>query len=147
MAKILKFLIVIAIVYFAVTKGLPWLKSQLADKMSLAGASNQEVCHHVAQRAADDFAERMRRFSTPPIDAKAWEDTVSETRYQVESADKQCRTCDHEACLETSRALDELGSMIKSFDESVQAGRGIPPDGASRFDRVYAALDRAQSLL
>lgn len=147
MSKILKAVIAVAVVYLAVTEGWPWLKSRLDGAWRRSGASDQEICYDATRRAADDFAERLRRFSLPPIDAEAWEETVSESRARIDAADRQCRNCDHEACLETARALSDLEGMLTWFDESVQAGRGIPPDGASRFDAVYDGLSRAQPLL
>ena len=148
MARILKAVIVVVILYLAVTKGWPWLKSQLGESSDFSTENSyQAVCYAAASRAADELSERLRSFSTPPIDSEAWEDTVSASRYRIEKADKECRTCDHEACLEASRAVAGLDSMVKWLDESVQAGRGIPPDGANRLDRVYDALNRAKSHL
>lgn len=146
MGKLLKGAIVVAILYFAVTQGLPWLKSQLGE-LGPTGNSNQAICHAAAQRAADDFAASLRQFSSPPIDIEAWDDTVSASRHQIETADKNCRNCDHEACLETIGAVGGLERLLSSFDESVRAGRGIPLNGASQLDAVYDSLNRARSLL
>ncbi len=149
MAKIIKGVIVVMILYLAFTKGLPWLKSEIDSLMSgtPTGASNQEICHKAAERAADAFAKRLRRFSSPPIDTDEWDKTVSASRLDIESAEKQCRNCDHEACLEVTGVLGELERLVISFDENVQAGRGIPLNGASRLDRVHDGLNRARSRL
>lgn len=147
MAKFLKLVIAAAIVYFAVTKGWPWLQTWLGGLFSSAsGTTYQSICITATERASDDFTDRLRQFSSPPIDAEAWEKTVTASRNQVEAAERKCRNCDHEACLEASKAIAELERMVTWFDDSVQAGRGIPPDGVSRLDRVYEALNRARAL-
>jgi len=147
MARFLKAVIVVVVLYLAVTKGWPWLKSQLGDSDYPAGTSDQTICYGAAARAADDLSERLRRFSTPPINSEAWEETVSVSRSLTDAADRECRNCDHEACLEASKAVAGLESMVAWLDESVQAGRGIPPDSANRLDRVFDALNRSRSLL
>ena len=147
MGRILKLVIAVAILYFGVTRGLPWLKSQFGEKLGPSGDTNQAICYNAAERAAEGFSERIRGFSKPPIDPAAWEEMVSTSRNQVEAGERECRNCDQEACLEASRALAGLESLISEIDQSVQAGRGVPADSAGRLDRIYDTLSRSRSYL
>lgn len=148
MARIFKGVVVLVILYLAYSEGLPWLKGEIDGLWSSpTGATYQAVCHNAAERAVDEFTGRLRRFSSPPIDTQEWDETVSASRLKLETAEKECRNCEHEACLEVMGALGHLERAVGHYDESVQAGRGLPLDGASRLDRVYDGLNRAKSRL
>lgn len=146
MDRIIKLVVVLVVVYFAYSVGLPWIKGLLGSSPAgLRGnASEEALCVGAAERAVDAFGDRLGRF-LPPIDADAWEESVSRSRTEISEAERGCG-CGHEACREASRALSDLENMVTEYDDSVQAGRGLPANGARRLESLYNTLDRAKTL-
>ena len=150
MQRIIKLVVAVVILYVAYTKGLPWVQGMLENAGSgglgdSANATEEALCARSAERAIDAFGERVSRFSSPPIDTDAWDDAVSRSRDEMQTAERNCG-CAHEACRVASEALDGLDDMIDQFDNSVQGGRGLPPNGARKLESLYGTVNRARSL-
>ena len=110
MGKIIKFAILAAVVYAAITEG-PEILQDVTDLGSglnrTGGGSGQGGCLQAAEYASEKFGEGLRDFSAPPVDLAEWELFLEGIREHQYKAEDEC-SCPRESCDRASDALSEL---------------------------------------
>ncbi len=148
MDRILKLAVLAVVLYFGVTKVVPWMKQELGgggarDFSDVGEGSGQ--CVAVAEAANRDFGAGIRQFSRPPIDVESWdrvERQLSSSLYDAESA---C-SCPEESCDKAREALDELRSILYDYDAGFRGRQPVPLNAARGLQRVGRLLNEARSL-
>jgi len=144
-SRIVKVVVVIALVYFGYTQVVPWIKSvgggsegsgSAESAFPDAGASR---CIDLASRASSTLGSEMRRYAKPPVDLAEWGATVNKVEMKIYAADSECR-CSEPGCSEARQAMSEIKSLLATFD-------GIVRGDTSGFSNPANQLQEADRLL
>ena len=151
LSRLVAFAVVMALVYFALTRGLPWIQEQLSPAARSFEAAGSEVsdpagpCIESVARANESFAQVARRFSGGPVDADEWSSASWEIESEIRDAEMSC-TCLSDACRKAAEAAGELRMMYSQFDSMARGtatGFGNP---ARHQEKVFDLLDEARAL-
>ena len=147
MGKIIKYGILVILVYFAIQKA-PELVEEIANLGSnlsrKTGPVSQSHCLPAAERASESFSEGLRDFSEPPFDLDAWDYFLEDVRRDLYAAESRC-DCPLDSCQRASQALDELSALIADFDNGLR-GDSLPLNPARRQETIDSFLKRAREL-
>src|SRR5690349_16296805 len=90
--KLLKWIVVIAVIVFGVKVFLPWLKGQQfgGRPASITSAAGDDSCVGRAERASEEWGSGLVRFITPPYDLNAWSSFRSGVEAKIAAAESQC---------------------------------------------------------
>jgi hypothetical protein len=153
MAKLLKLLFWIAVIYGAVVYGWPWLQGTIegigegtASTAKGLSAGPGGRCYKLASDAADDFGNGMRGFSSPPYDTEAWAEFEQEIGDRIAYADAECR-CAEDTCSLSREALRELDRMVEDFGRMIRTGTSSRIDPGRDMERVYGLLASARAAM
>lgn len=146
MGKLIQLVVFIAIVYFAVTKGLPMLqqgsKGGSGDDSFEGGVSGQvEVCLDRVRVAANTLEGAATVLGSPPYDTAAWSNFEDRVRNRSDSARDACN-CTEDGCDEGGLALDALDGLMSNIGSAVDGG-GSLSGSAREVERVYDLIDEA----
>jgi hypothetical protein len=151
LSRLVSFAVVMALVYFALTRGLPWIREQIAPTARSYEAADGDTaapagaCIESVARANDSLGQLVRRFGTGPVDADEWSTNSWAIESELRDAEMTC-TCLSEACRKAAEAASELRTMYSQFDAMARGtatGYGNP---ARNQERVFDLLDEARSL-
>ena len=148
MGRIIKLIVVAAVIYFALSYAVPWIKG-LAGAPLRSGGGNTDTgagrCIDLASRASSAFGEEVRLFSSPPVDVNAWGASVTRIQLKVADAESACY-CSSPACPKAREALSELRSLVSQMDGFVRGDATGMSNPASYAERVDQLLDEARAL-
>src|ERR1051325_1891692 len=136
--KIVKLLVVVAIVFVGWKYGLPWVK-QHTSHASTASAGDS-ACVSAAEHANDTFGNGIGRFANPPYDIAAWESFRSDVTKNIDAADAACRES-NESCAKARDAMRDLRSLASDLDTAIRSGAPPSSDIVQRQGAVDAQLD------
>jgi hypothetical protein len=153
---LIQLLAVVALVWFGVAEGWPWLKERL-DRSSGAPASARSGgegesealseagrCLDRAEAASASLAGVLRSFGRPPYDQAAWGAASLDVAGALGEADSAC-LCGHPACREAAAAVSTLRQELAMADGMVRGESG--GNLAVLRERADEHLDRARDLL
>ena len=151
LSRIVSLAVVMGIVYLALTRGLPWIREQIAPTARSYEATDGETsdpagpCIESVARANDSLGQMVRRFGTGPVDADEWSTVGWEVEGEIRDAEMTC-TCLSEACRKAAEAAGELRTMYSQFDASARGTATGYSNPARNQERVFDLLDEARSL-
>lgn len=143
---IVKWVVIIALLYFGYTKGLPWLKQQNLFARKAAASSPGLSCAELGAAASDAWGGGLAQFVNPPVDRDAWSAFRDDVETRVDAAQKACR-CDSESCARTADAMERLRRLVGTMDSAVQTGAAPPSDIPQQQERIDSLLEEAQALV
>ena len=114
MGKIIKLIVLAAVIYFALTYAIPWIKGLAGAPLRTGGASAETDagrCIDRASRANSAFGQEVRRFSRPPVQVNAWSTAVTRVKIKIADANSACY-CSSPACPKAREALSELQTLL-----------------------------------
>jgi len=146
LGRLLAIAILAVVVYYALTQGLPWLKTAMG---SGAGGSDEDsessYCVAQANAASDAITDELIPNARPPVDSGVWGTALVRVGGALAAAENAC-SCPTAACAKGSDAVYELRTMFDEFDDIARGnpmGIGNP---ARRQERVYELLNEARAL-
>jgi len=151
LSRLVSFAIVMAIVYFALTRGLPWIREQIAPTARSYEATEGDTsdpagpCIESVASANDSLGQLLRRFSSGPVDSDEWSTASWDIEAAIRDAEMTC-TCCSEACRKASEAAGELRMMYSQFDAMARGTATTYSNPARNQERVFDLLDEARSL-
>jgi hypothetical protein len=151
LSRLVSFAVVMALVYFALTRGLPWVREQIAPTTSSYEATDGETsdpagpCIETVARANDSLSRLVRRFSGGPVDVDEWSTASWDVESAIGDAEMSC-TCLSEACRKAAEAAGELRTMYSQFDSTARGTATGYSNPARNQERVFALLDEARAL-
>ena len=151
LSKLVSFAIVMALVYFALTRGLPWIREQIAPTSRSYKATNGDTsdpagpCIEGVARAKDSLGQLVRKFGAGPIDADEWSSAGWDVEAEIRDAEMTC-SCLSEACRKAAQAAGELRAMYSQFDATARGTATGYSNPARNQERVFDLLDEARSL-
>ncbi len=151
MGKIIKWVVIIGLAYFAFTEG-PGLVERIGDGAGDLGSGlnrgaaslGQGRCVKAAERASERFHRGLRDYSKPPIDMDSWARFTESLKGLIYDAESECN-CPQDSCQRATDALTELNSLVTDFDSSLR-GTGMPLNPARRQETIDRFLKRAREL-
>ncbi|MFQ5348936.1 MAG: hypothetical protein ACE5EG_00680 [Thermoanaerobaculia bacterium] len=145
MSRLLGLAILVLLIYFALTQGLPWLKTAMGSGGGgSAGDGPSADCVASAAAASDTVADEVIPNARPPVDAGVWGTVLVRAAGSLAAAENAC-ACPTTACATATEAIYELRSLYDELDDMARgnpAGFGNP---ARRMERVYDLLNRARA--
>ena len=146
MSRLLGLAIIVVIIYFALTQGMPWLKTAMGSGAGgSAEDSESSYCVAEANAASDAISDELIPNARPPVDAGVWGTALVRVAGALAAAENAC-SCPTAACAKGSDAVYELRAMFDEFDDIARGnpmGIGNP---ARRQERVYELLNEARAL-
>lgn len=146
MSRFVGLAVLVALVYFAVTQGRPWIESLMdggGGALALDGGS--AFCISQASAANDEVTGTLMAHARPPVDPDVWSLGVMRAVGALNEAEKAC-TCATAAC---NKGWDAVAELRALFDDLDQIARGNPMgvgNPARRQERVYRLLDEARAM-
>lgn len=151
LSKLVSFAVVIAVVYFALTRGLPWIREQIAPTARSYQAADGDAadptwtCIESVAQANDSLSQLVRRFSIGPTDVDEWSTAAWDVEAEIRDAEMTC-SCPTEACNKAAEAAGELSTMYSQFDATARGTATTYGNPARNQERVFDLLDEARSL-
>lgn len=145
MAAFLRFAVLVAVVWVAVTYGWPKVKRFLDDPKvvtSVRGGGDGMGCVQAASRLLSTFENGIGAFATPPLDEPKWEEFRDRVRDRQDQAQAACG-CTAEPCDIARGALDDFDSLMMRFNTELRRGN-YPSEAASELNDIQDAIDRAR---
>lgn len=150
---LVKILVWVVVIYFAVTAGWPWLQRQLGSRgggetAAVAGAAADGEtgrCVGLARQASESFGAELRRFRQPPYDLTAWANALAGVEERIWQAESAC-SCPGEACGRAEAALAELRDMTSRVDGVIRGDATSFRNPARQQERIDELLDEADAL-
>ena len=126
MNKIINFVLLVAVIWAGYTYIVPWFKSLgtggTSRALSPTGTGEEAECVIAARDAAQVFADEMRSFSRPPIDANHWDRAYLRIENRISAADDKCG-CARPGCDTAQGALADLRQLGDDFSSAARGDR------------------------
>jgi hypothetical protein len=145
LGRIVKWLVIFAIIFFAWKYAVPWIKRQGSG----GGAATQQAdgsCVGAAERASDGWGNGLRQFMNPPYDANAWSSFERDVQSSISRAESQC-SCAAKSCETTRAALNDLRGFVSEMGTSIRTGSSPPSDAVGRQERIDNQIASARALV
>lgn len=143
LGRLLKWIIVIAIIVAVYRVGIPWLKKQ--DFMRSAASVPADSCSHAAEDATNAWGGGLGRFVNPPYDLSAWSAFRDDVLTRIRDAERKCG-CSKDSCQRARAAMSELRSLVSDLDRAIRDGSAPPSDVVQRQEGVDEAIAAAREL-
>jgi hypothetical protein len=145
MKTLVTWVIVIAIIVFVWTKGIPWWKEHHQTAATSGGSSPAADCASAAAAAGDTWGSGVGRFANPPYDTGAWEEFRSRVETQARRAEEKC-LCAENSCTTAKNAMRDLRSLVAEMDSSLRGGLPPPSDLVQRQEAIDNAINSARDM-
>lgn len=147
MNRILRWLVILALVYFGVTEGVPWLRNRLSPRSlrEPQGMNPAADCIDAATVVNEALADKVRRFGRPPLPIDRWTEAMDEMQDRLDEAELLCG-CPGEACRLGREAVSEVGTQLAYFDSAVRGTLGATENPAVRQEHIFDLLRRARAV-
>jgi len=143
--RLLKWIVIIAIVFFAWKVVVPWVKAQQLPSTS-ASISNvgDESCAGRAERASEAWGSGLSRFANPPYDLAAWSAFQTGIDAQIAMAEAKC-SCASESCQKVRSAMSDLRGLVSDLDNTIRNGSS-PDNIVARQENIDNRINEARDL-
>ena len=142
--RLVKWLLVVAVVYFAWKYGLPMIQ-QLGGGTHASGTSQQSSCPGAASNASEAWGNGLHQFVNPPYDVAAWSDFRARVDSKISAAESEC-SCSSESCEKVRSAMSDLRGLVSDLDTAIRNGSAPPSDVAQRQEAIDRKIDDAAEL-
>lgn len=149
--RLVKVLVVVAVIYVAWAEGWPWLRERLGGAPAEQGAVLEEAesggaaCVAAASRANEHFADGVRYVFQPPYRPEEWGNVRAGIDGRIAEAEGTCG-CSAESCRLAAQALTELSGQLAELDAGFASGGGLGGNPATRQERIVDLLEEAREL-
>jgi hypothetical protein len=141
--RIVKLVVVIAIVFAIWKYGVPWIQRQGSGGKTTV-ASDDNSCISSAQRASERWGSGLGRFVNPPYDLDAWSTFRGNVESSISAAESDC-SCAAESCTKAREAMRELRSLVADLDSTLR--NGSDPSGfVQRQEAIDNRISEAAAL-
>jgi hypothetical protein len=145
MSRIIKLIIVVAVVYFIWKVGLPWIQQQTGRGSSSTHAAAQSGCPAAAARASEAWGSGLHNFVNPPYDLAAWSSFHDSVESKISAAESEC-SCGSQSCEKARAAMHDLRALSSDADSAIRGGTPPPSDLVQRQEAIDKQIDEAADL-
>ena len=142
--RIVKVIVLIAVLYVAWKYGLPWLQRQSGGG-GTTHASAQSGCPAAAARASEAWGSGLHQFVNPPYDLTASSSFHDSVESRIAAAEGEC-SCSDQSCEKARGAMHDLRSLSSDLDSAIRNGSPPPSDLAQRQEAIDKQIDEAAEL-
>jgi hypothetical protein len=135
MNRLVKLVVLVAIVFVAWKYVVPWIKQQGGGAANTTAANGSGSCVQSAQRASEKWGGGLRQFANPPYDLNAWSSFRAGVESSIGSAESDC-ACAAESCQKARAAMHDLRALVSDLDSTIRNG-----SDASDFVQRQQAID------
>jgi hypothetical protein len=125
LGRLVKWIVIAAIVVFAWKVGLPWMQQQRigssGPSISSAAATVDDSCVGAAERASETWGSGLPRFINPPYDMDAWSSFRASVNSHIGEAESKC-TCAEASCETVRGAMRDLRELVSDMDGAIRSG-------------------------
>jgi hypothetical protein len=142
--RLIKWVIVIALVVLAWKYAIPWAKQQIQGHSTTAAAADTP-CITAAQRASETWGSGLHKFVNPPYDLGEWTRFRGDVEAKIAAANAACR----ESCPSCDMARDamrDLQALVANLDSSITSGNPPPDDAVQRQEAIDTKIEAAAAL-
>jgi hypothetical protein len=142
--RIVKVIVLIAVLYVAWKYGLPWLQHQGSGGSSTHAAATSG-CPSAAARASETWGSGLHAFVNPPYDLNAWSAFHDSVEGKISAAESEC-SCSGDSCAKARAAMSDLRSLLSDLDTAIRGGTAPPSDLPQRQEAIDKQIDEAADL-
>jgi len=145
--RLLKWIVIIGIAFFAWKVGVPWIKGQKLGGSSTSissGAIGDDSCAGIAERASEAWGSGLAQFANPPYDLAAWSNFRASVETKIATAESKC-SCAAESCVKVRGAMSDLRALVSDLDNTIR--NGSSPEGfVQRQEQIDNRINEARDL-
>jgi hypothetical protein len=145
MGRVLKLIVVIAVVALIWKVGIPKLQ-QHSGSGTASKAGAQSSCPSAAARASEVWGSGLSRFVNPPYDIDAWLTFRGNVEAKISAAESECG-CAEASCEKSRAALHDLRSLVSDCDTAIRNGSPPPSDAVQRQEAIDRQIEEASESL
>ena len=148
MNKLVKLIVVVAVLYVAWRHGLPWLEQNMSSSKTSSSAATapRGSCTQLASAASDAWGRGLHQFVNPPYDVNAWSSFRQDVESKISNAESECN-CNSDSCSKVKSAMRDLRSLVSELDSAIRSGSPPPTDAVQRQEAVDRQIDEAADLV
>jgi hypothetical protein len=145
--RVVKWLVIIGIAFFAWKVVVPWVKQQKLGGSSTSistSAIGDDSCAGQAERASEAWGSGLAQFANPPYDLAAWSSFREGVETQIAAAEEKC-SCEAESCDKVRGAMGDLRGLVSDLDNTIR--NGSSPEGfVQRQEQIDNRINEARDL-
>jgi hypothetical protein len=145
-SRIVKWIIVLAVVFAAWKFGIPWVKQHTSQSATASAVPGDNSCLATADRAAQAWGSGIGKYANPPYDVDAWSNFKSDVESKISAAETAC-SASTESCAKARDAMHDLRSLVSDLDTAIRSGAPPAGDIVQRQANIDAQLDTARDLV
>jgi hypothetical protein len=142
--RLVKWIVIIAIVVAAWKYGIPWAKHQMQGH-AISGIATDSSCVAAAQRASEAWGSGLHNFANPPYDLGAWSGFRDDVEKKIAAANMQCSASSQSSDAARS-AMSDLKNLIAELDAAITNGSPVPDDAVQRQEAIDTKIEAAAEL-
>jgi hypothetical protein len=146
MSRLVKLVVVVAVLFCGWKYGLPWIKAKTGSSSSSSASSSDNSCISNAERASQVWGSGLAQFANPPYDLNAWSAFSASVNSSITASETACG-CAQESCAKVQSAMKDLKSLVNDMDSSIRSGQPPAGDLVQRQADIDAKLDSARDLV
>jgi hypothetical protein len=145
-SKLVKWVIILVIVFAGWKYGLPWIQSKTSRSSSSGTASTDNTCISIAGRASETWGSAIGKFVNPPYDMDAWSSLSASVNSSIVATSTACG-CPEESCQKVQGAMRDLKTLVSDMDSAIRSGQSPGSDIVQRQSAIDDQLDAARELV
>jgi len=118
--RLLKWIVVIALVVAGWKYGKPWVQKQFGGTRSAAVSGAEGSCVRSAEQASEAWGSGLRNFVNPPFDLNAWSSFRNGVEAKIQEAESDCG-CASESCTQAKAAMSDARTQAARFKTTPRA--------------------------
>ena len=142
--RLIKWIIVIALVILAWKYAVPWAKKQIQGHSAQSVAADNS-CVAAAQRASEAWGSGLHTFVNPPYDLAAWGRFRNDVEAKISEANAACRESSQSSDM-AREAMRDLQTLVANMDNAITSGSAPPDDAVQRQEAIDTKIDTAAAL-
>ena len=142
--RLIKWIIVIALVIFAWKYALPWAKKQIQGHSAPTAAADNS-CTTAARSASEAWGSGLHSFVNPPYDLAAWGRFRDDVEAKISAANAACRDSS-QSCDMARDAMRDLRTLVGNMDNAITSGSPPPDDAVQRQEAIDTKIETAAAL-
>ena len=144
--RIIKWIIILAVIYFAWTVGLPWIQKQKASGATSSSSDSDGSCVSFAAKASETWGGGIGRFVNPPYDTMAWDSFRGNVESRIRTAESSC-DCSTSSCDKARDAMRDLRAVVSDVDAAMRNNSSVPSDIVQRQEAIDDRINEARDLV
>jgi hypothetical protein len=146
MGKLLKWIVIIAVLVVAWKVGVPWVKKQNLFGSGKTASKGRNPCISDALDASDTWGKGLSGFVNPPYDVAAWSSFRSTVESRIAQTESDCN-CSEDWCRTVRSAMSDFRGLISEMDASIRSGSAPPEDMVQRQESIDNRINEAAAEL